>query len=212
MKSNGKKAVLICVAGGTASGKTTVANLIKKSLPHGLSCTLICLDSFYRKDLQKTKVDKLHTNINFDHPASFDWKLLSKTIDKLINREPVDIPIYDYTISRRSNKTTHIEPCEVIILEGILALFDENINKKATLKIYVETPDDERFIRRFLRDQNERQRSTESIIAQWREVVRPMHITFIEPQKVEANLIVPWRETNANTIKVLKGAVEELIK
>lgn len=127
-------------------------------------------------------------------------------------RKAVDIPVYDYTVSARSSSFAHIEPSEVIILEGILALFDNEINQKATVKIYVETPDDERFIRRFLRDLNDRKRSPESIIAQWREVVRPMHIAFIEPQKINANVIVPWHTTNDTTIKILKGAVEELIK
>ncbi len=211
MKQNPKKVILVCVAGGSAGGKTTVAQLVQKNLPKGLTSNLICLDSFYRNDLQKVKQNKLHTNINFDHPESFDWELINKTINNLLKRQSVKIPIYDYVKSERSNKVELIQAKDVIILEGIFALFNKSILEKANLKIFVETPDDERFIRRFLRDKNERGRVDENIIAQWRNVVRPMHVTFIQPQKVNADIIIPWHTTNEIAIRALKCTVQELV-
>lgn len=211
MRNN--KVILISVCGGTASGKTTVANLIAKSLPKKTKLCHLCLDSFYRADLTKAvKQNETHTNINFDHPNSFDWDLAFNVIKKLQHKQTVQIPIYDYTISKRSDQTFLQKPVDVIIFEGILTLYNEKINQLANIKIYVDSPDDERFIRRFLRDKKERGRTDENIIAQWRKVVRPMHHQFIEPQKANADIVIPWYNYNSIAVSVLNSAIRVLTK
>ncbi|AIV03717.1 uridine kinase [Candidatus Malacoplasma girerdii] len=206
------KPVLICVAGGTASGKTTVSKEIIKTLNKKVKTQLICIDSFYSRDLEKTKQNELHTNVNFDHPNAFDWPLIEKTFKTLLDNKTARIPIYDYKISRRSKETKLIKPTDVIIFEGILSLYNKSINKIASIKIYVDSPSDERFIRRFLRDKNERGRNDENIIAQWRNVVQPMYKEFIEPQKRNADLVIPWTTYNTVAIDFLKCALINQIK
>lgn len=206
------KTILILVAGGTASGKTTVAKSIKDIIPKSLKSALICLDSFYRKDLGNIVQNKNHTNINFDHPNSIDWPLLRQTMKEIVNQNPVNINQYDYVHSRMGSKSKLIKRVDVIILEGILALYDEDLNNMAKLKVFVDTPDDERFIRRFLRDKAERGRSEEIIIQQWKTVVKPMHRQFIAPQKASADIIIPWYTVNDVAIKAIKGSIKELIK
>lgn len=206
------KPVLICVAGGTASGKTTVSKEIIKTLNKKVKTQLICIDSFYSRDLEKTKQNELHTNVNFDHPNAFDWPLIEKTFKTLLDNKTARIPIYDYKISRRSKETELIKPTDVIIFEGILSLYNKSINKIASIKIYVDSPSDERFIRRFLRDKNERGRNDENIIAQWRNVVQPMYKEFIEPQKRNADLVIPWTTYNTVAIDFLKCALINQIK
>ena len=128
MAVNNKNTLLICVCGGSGSGKTTVSKEIKKILPKNISSQWICLDNFYRKDLAKTVQNSSHTNINFDHPNAFDWDLAFETIKKLMNAETVQMPVYDYVNSRRSDKVTIVNPVDVIIFEGILILYDPRIN------------------------------------------------------------------------------------
>ena len=214
MKTSSKKRkpLLILVCGGTAGGKTTFANELKDGLPKSLKVVSVCLDSFYKKSLADVKQNKTHTNINFDHPQSFDWELAVSSIKQLLDRKPVIIPIYDYVISARSKQTKTITPGDVIIIEGIYALFNRELNELATLKVFVDTPDDERFIRRFLRDKKERGRKDEDIIAQWREVVQPMFKEFVEPQKAAAHIIVPWQKRNEVAINLVKAASKEITK
>ena len=207
-----KPVVLICVCGGSGSGKTTVTEEISKIFPNKLKLLHLCLDSFYLKNLGEIKQNKLHTNINFDHPNSFDWKLVEETVDGLLNRKEVKIPIYDYVKSRRSDKFTVVKNVDVIIFEGILSLYDNYINEKAAIKIFVDTPDDERFIRRFLRDKQQRGRQTEDIIQQWRNVVRPMYRLFISPQKANADIVIPWYKFNKVAIRALNASIKDFIK
>lgn len=207
-----KKTILICVAGGTGSGKTTICKEIKKVLPKSVKSQLLCLDSFYLQSLSKERQNKSHTNINFDHPNSFDWNLLYNTISKIINGSSAIIPVYDYKKSSSVNGKKRIFPCDVIILEGILSLYDKKINSLADVKIFIDTPDDERFIRRLLRDCNERGRSLDNVIKQWRHVVKPMHKMFISPQKQNADIIIPWYSMNDVAIKAIKAAINDLVK
>ncbi|MCF0227358.1 MAG: hypothetical protein HUJ52_00885 [Malacoplasma sp.] len=129
-----------------------------------------------------------------------------------MNWETVTIPVYNYVTSKRSNVTKTINPTDVIIVEGIYALYSHELNKMAALKIFVDTPDDERFIRRLLRDKKERGRTDLDIVAQWRTVVQPMFKQFVEPQRVNAHLIIPWRTKNDVAINALKGATIEITK
>ena len=156
--------------------------------------------------------EEAYDKINFDHPNAFDWKLLNQKIDSLLDGKKTELPQYDYTVCKRKKETTIVESTDVIILEGILSLYDQDILAKADLKIYVDTPDDERFIRRLLRDRAERKRTDEDTISQWRKTLRPMQRQFISPQKSEANIIVPWSKVNNIAIKAIQGAIQQFLK
>ena len=210
MAVNNKNTLLICVCGGSGSGKTTVSKEIKKILPKNISSQWICLDNFYRKDLAKTVQNSSHTNINFDHPNAFDWDLAFETIKKLMNAETVQMPVYDYVHSRRSDKVTIVNPVDVIIFEGILTLYDPRINELASIKIFVDTPDDIRFIRRLKRDIQDRGRSLESVVNQYLESVRPMHIAFVEPSKRFADIIIPEGGHNDVAFDILLSKLKQL--
>ena len=206
-----KKPILILVAGGTGSGKTTVAREIKKILPAHITSQVVCLDQFYKSN-DDLSPEQAYAVINFDHPNAFDWKLLNQTLDQLLECKQTKLPQYDYTVCKRKKEVTVVEPTDVVILEGILALYDHDVLSKADFKIYVDTPDDERFIRRLLRDRIERERTDEATITQWRDTLRPMQRQFISPQKSEADIIVPWSKVNSIAIKAIHGAIKEFLK
>ncbi|MDR3329725.1 MAG: uridine kinase [Mycoplasmataceae bacterium] len=204
------KAMLIIVCGGTGSGKTTVAQEIQKILPPTISTQIISMDAFYKK--REYMDEDIYFKHNFDHPNAFDWPLMLESLQKMLEKKPTDIPIYDFSKSERTDKVETIPSRDVIIFEGILSLYDAKINELADIKIFVDTPDDERFIRRLLRDKNERGRTDENIIGQWRNTVRKMHRMFISPLKAEADIVVPWYKMNQTAIHAIKGAIEALIK
>jgi uridine kinase len=158
------KTILIIVCGGTGSGKTTIASEIKKILPKKFKTQIVSMDSFYKK--REYMDQDIYFKHNFDHPNAFDWPLMLVSIQSMLEHKPTMIPIYDYSKSERTNKTELIPASDVIIFEGILSLYDQKINKLASIKIFVDTPDDERFIRRLLRDKKERGRSDDNIIGQ----------------------------------------------
>jgi uridine kinase len=158
------KAMLIIVCGGTGSGKTTVAQEIQKILPPTISTQIISMDAFYKK--REYMDEDIYFKHNFDHPNAFDWPLMLESLQKMLEKKPTDIPIYDFSKSERTDKVETIPSRDVIIFEGILSLYDAKINELADIKIFVDTPDDERFIRRLLRDKNERGRTDENIIGQ----------------------------------------------
>ena len=156
-----------------------------------------------------------NTNItayNFDHPDAFDSELLHSHLSALKKWQSVEMPQYDFVHHRRTNQTVHLEPAPLVIVEGLMILHDPDIRKMLDLKIYVDTPDDIRFIRRLLRDINERGRTLESVVKQYLEVVRPGHASFIEPTKEYADLIVPEGGQNENALQVLITFVKEISK
>lgn len=182
------KPVIIGVAGGSGSGKTTVCNKIYNYFS-GKSIVMIEHDSYYRDQSDISFEERLTTN--YDHPFAFDTDLFVEHLQKLRNNESIEVPVYDYSRHTRSNETIHVEPQEVIIVEGILILEDKRLRDLMDIKLYVDTAADLRIIRRIERDINERGRSLESIIDQYLSVVREMHEQFIEPSKKYADLIIP---------------------
>lgn len=182
------KPIIIGVAGGSGSGKTTVCKRIFNYFS-GKSIAMIEHDSYYRDQRDISFDERLNTN--YDHPFAFDTDLLIEHLTKLVNHQSIEVPVYDYTNHTRGSETIHVEPREVIIIEGILILEDKRLRDLMDIKIYVDTADDLRIIRRIQRDMKERGRSLDNIIHQYLSVVREMHEQFVEPSKKYADVIMP---------------------
>ncbi|MBR3626445.1 MAG: uridine kinase [Bacteroidaceae bacterium] len=192
--------LIIGIAGGTGSGKTTVVRKIMESLPQG-EVVLLPLDSYY-KDSSNVPEDRRQL-INFDHPNAFDWDLLHEHILRIRAGKSIEEPIYDYITCSRQPETIHIEPREVVIIEGILSLYDTKLRDMMDLKIFVDTDPDERLIRVMQRDVMERGRTFEAVMERYMRVLKPMHEQFIEPCKSYADLIVPQGGSNLVAIDIL---------
>ena len=192
---------IIGIAGGTGSGKTTVVRKIIESLPLD-KVALIPQDSYYNDTTGMTMEER--RLINFDHPDAFDWELLTHQIEELRNGRAIEQPTYSYIESNRQPETVHVEPCEVIIIEGIMALFRKELRDLMDLKIFVDADPDERLIRVIQRDTVERGRTTQMVIDRYREVLKPMHEEFIEPTKRYADLIVPQGGSNKEAIDIMR--------
>ena len=203
-----KYAILIGITGGTGSGKTSIAKAI--STEFGTSeVTLIEQDSYY-KDLSNLTIEE-RSSVNFDHPDAIDFTLMRDNLNVLMSGNAIDVPIYDFTTHTRGNESRKVEKHHIIILEGILALFDQIIRDMMDIKIYVETADDIRIIRRIKRDINKRNRTFDSVIKQYYKTVRPMHIQFVEPTKKYADIIVPEGGRNKVAIDILRTKIMTLI-
>ena len=193
------KVCIVGIAGGTASGKTTIVRKIKEMF--GDDIAVINHDSYYKAHDDLTYEDS--RRLNYDHPASFDTDLMIRDVKRLKNLEPIDMPVYDYTIHNRSDATIHVVPKNVIILEGILILESKELRDLMDIKVFVDTDADERLMRRIQRDMLERARSIESILTQYRDTVKPMHEQFVEPSKKYADLIIPRGGENLTGINIL---------
>ncbi len=189
---------IIGISGGSGSGKTTIVRKISEIIPDFL---FIPQDNYYKS--AEYINNKNITAFNFDHPEAFDNELILKQLKTLKNFKAVDMPQYDFVHHRRMDQYIKIEPKKLIIFEGIMIFFDKRIRDLLDLKLFVDTPDDIRFIRRLKRDTTERGRTVESVIQQYLEVVRPGHYEFIEPTKMYADLIIPEGGFNQNALKVL---------
>ncbi len=194
------KVCIVGIAGGTASGKTTIVRKIKETF--GDDIVVINHDSYYKAHDDLSYEDR--TRLNYDHPASFDTDLMIEDVKKLKNNEPIDMPVYDYTIHNRSDDTVHVIPKKVIILEGILILENKVLRDLMDIKVFVETDADERLMRRIRRDMAERARSIDSILMQYTETVKPMHEQFVEPSKKYADIIIPRGGENLTGISILQ--------
>jgi uridine kinase len=202
--------VVIGIAGGSASGKTSVANkLVENQISKVSSIALLRLDDYY-KDLSNLKIEE-RSKTNFDHPDSIDFDLLSDHLQKLKDGKSINKPIYDFSIHNRKDKTELINPVNVVILEGILALSEAIIRDLCDIKIFVDTADDIRFIRRLKRDTSERGRTIESVISQYLETVRPMHMQFVEPSKKYADIIIPEGGHNPIVIDIITAKISSII-
>ena len=195
-----KRMLIIGIAGGTGSGKTTVVRKIVESLPAG-EVVLLPQDSYY-KDSSHVPVEE-RQNINFDHPDAFDWGLLSKHVSMLHEGESIEQPTYSYLTCTRQPETIHIEPRQVVIIEGILALCDKKLRSMMDLKIFVDADPDERLIRVIQRDVIERGRTAEAVMERYTRILKPMHLQFIEPSKRYADLIIPEGGNNRIAIDIL---------
>ncbi len=198
--------IIIGIAGGTGSGKTTVVRKIVNSLAPG-EVVLLPQDSYY-KDSSHVPAE-LRQQINFDHPDAFDWPLLLQHIQMLKEGKSIEQPVYHYQTSSRLAETIHVEPRPVIIIEGILALCDPDLRNMMDLKIFVDADPDERLIRVIQRDVVERGRTAEAVMERYTRVLKPMHQQFIEPTKRYADLIIPEGESNEIAIHILKMYIEK---
>ncbi|HEY4002122.1 MAG TPA: uridine kinase [Candidatus Xenobia bacterium] len=194
------KELLIGIAGGTGSGKTTVALKIQEAFGPG-SVLVMSQDAYYKDQSHMSPEDR--RRVNYDHPEAFDFPLLIEHLRALMAGHAIHQPVYDYANHTRSGETLRLEPHEVIIVEGILMLSERSVRELLDIRIYVETDADERFIRRLQRDIVERGRSVESVIAQYQDVVRPMHLQFVEPSKRWADLIIPFETENRVAIDLV---------
>lgn len=199
---------IIGIAGGTGSGKTTVVKRLTERLPKG-EVVVIPQDSYY-KDSSDVPVEE-RQNINFDHPDAFDWDLLEKHLKMLKAGQAIEQPTYSYITCTRQAETIHVEPREVVIVEGIMALCDKKLRAEMDLKIFVDADADDRLIRVIQRDIVERGRTVEAVMERYSRVVKPMHLQFIEPCKRYADLIIPQGGHNKAAINFLTKFVKQQI-
>lgn len=208
MNTNDKRPILIGVTGGSGSGKTTVSRKIYQNLS-GHSIMTLQQDSYYKDQADMSMEER--TAVNYDHPLAFDTDLLIKQLKQLLNYEAIEKPVYDYTKLTRSTKTVHQEPRDVIILEGILILDDQRLRDLMDIKVYVDTDDDIRIIRRIERDIKERERTLDSVITQYLATVKPMFHQFVEPTKRYADIIVPEGGQNTVAIDLLTTKIKDIL-
>lgn len=200
--------MIIGICGGTGSGKTTIARSIVATIGRE-KVILIEQDSYYR-NLADMPLDERH-QANFDHPDSIDSDLLYNHLKRLKGGDAVEMPVYDFKTHTRSSETDLLEPKPVVLVEGILIFAEPRIAGLLDLKVFVDTPDDIRFIRRLKRDINERGRTMDSVIAQYYRTVRPMHHEFVEPSKRTADIIIPEGAETGISVEFLCSIVREKV-
>ncbi|CAM4028630.1 uridine kinase [Cohnella lubricantis] len=198
----------IGIAGGTGSGKTTVARSVMERLGTG-QATLISQDNYYKDHAHLSMEER--AGINYDHPFAFDNGLLAEHLLALKNSRPADMPVYDFTVHGRSNETVHLEPTPIVIIEGLHVLSDETLRTLLDIKVFVDTDPDVRILRRVVRDIEERGRTIQSIYRQYLTTVKPMHEAFIEPSKKYADLIIPEGGHNEVGVQLLSVLVEKYL-
>ncbi len=197
--------LIIGIAGGSGSGKTTVVNKIMTGLPKN-SVSVISQDAYYKDNGHLSDEEK--KRINFDHPASIEFELLNKHVDKLIRGEAIERPIYSYVTCARAKETVTVDPKKVIIVEGILILTNARLRDRFSVKVFVDADADDRLIRIIKRDLIERGRSVQGVLDHYEKFVKPMHLQFIEPTKRYADIIVPQGGTNHVAIDILTSRIK----
>lgn len=207
------ESIFIGIAGASASGKSLLAHTIYHELQYELgenAISIIKEDSYYkaRDDLSFEEREQ----INYDHPNAFDHDLLIEHLDALANQQSVDVPVYDYTRHNRSKEVTRHDPSRVVIVEGILLLNDKNIRKRMDAKVFMDTDLDICLLRRLKRDIEERGRTVDSVIEQYKRTVRPMFMEFVQPSKQYADIIVPRGGKNRVVIEMLKARIKQMLE
>jgi uridine kinase len=201
-------AILIGIAGGTGSGKTSIANYLLKEFNNN-QLTVIEQDSYY-KDNSNLSLDG-RNQLNFDHPDAIDLQLFNKQILILLSGKPVEIPIYDFSIHNRTQQQKLVSPCKIIVIEGILTLYFESLRKLMNIKVFVDTPDKIRFKRRLSRDIENRGRTLMSVTNQYESTVQPMYKQFVEPSKKFADIIITGGVKNKEAINTLINNINVLL-
>lgn len=203
--------IVVGIAGGTGSGKTSVASLILEDLEKfGTKISLLEQDSYY-KDHEDKSFDE-RSKLNYDHPDAIDFELLEEHIKKLKEGKDIQKPIYDFTTHRRTGKTKLVPKAPIIIVEGILVFTLAGMRELFDMKVFVDTDDDIRLLRRIERDMTERGRNFENIRNQYIETVKPMHLEFVEPTKRYADIIIPRGKSNKVGIKMITSRLKYLLK
>lgn len=197
--------LIIGIAGGSGSGKSTVVNQIIKQMQKQM-VTVIPQDAYYKDNGHKSAEER--AKINFDHPSSIEWNLLIRQLDQLRAGEPIEMPIYSYVTCARSKKTILIKPSRVIIVEGILILTSPRLRNRFDIKVFVDADGDDRLMRIIWRDIEERGRSFQQVLRHYEKFVKPMHLQFIEPTKRYADIIVPQGGQNKVAIEILSSRIK----
>lgn len=202
--------VIIGIAGGTASGKTTIANNVYHATSNQGTVAMIKIDDYYK--ILDHLSEEERKKVNYDHPDAYDIELLTKHLKDLKNGKSINKPVYDFVLHNRSkDKTELINSSNIVILEGILTLAIKEIRDLCDIKLFVDTPDDIRFIRRLQRDIEHRGRDVSSVINQYLTTVRPMHISFVEKSKQYADLIIPEGGNNNIAIDIIVTKIMDII-
>ena len=203
------KPIIIGIAGGSASGKTSIAKYLKDRFQNTQSVYIIAMDDYY-KDQSHLELEERYT-VNYDHPFAFDMDLLISDLKDLKNGKSIEKPTYDFVLHNRSEVTECVNPSDVFVIEGLMALENEDLRKLLDIKVFVDTEADHRFIRRLVRDVQKRGRTMEQVIEQYLTTVSPMHQQFIEPSKRHADIIIPEGAKNLVAIDLLTTKISSII-
>lgn len=193
--------MLIGIAGGSGAGKTTIAQQVTEDVE---DVRVLPLDNYYRD--RSALPPEERARINYDHPDAFDWDLVREHLDALESGDPIEMPQYDFEDHRRTDETVHVSPGSVIVIEGILALYDDGVRDRLDLRLYVETDADVRVLRRIQRDVEERGRDLSGVIDQYLSTVKPMHEQFVRPTKRDAHLVIP-EGANEKAVELLRNRI-----
>ena len=200
--------ILIGIAGGTGSGKTSIANYLLKKF--GSEQLIVIEQDSYYKNNSALSIDERNQQ-NFDHPDAIDIELFNKQLVSLLGGKSVEIPIYDFSIHNRRNQRQFVKPCRIIVIEGILTLYFESLRKLMNIKVFVDTPDNIRFTRRLSRDVKERGRSIKSVTNQYEKTVKPMYDQFVKPSRDLADIIITDGVQNKEAIDALMSNINLLL-
>ena len=200
--------ILIGIAGGTGSGKTSIANYLLKKF--GSDQLIVIEQDSYYKNNSSLSIDERNQQ-NFDHPDAIDIELFNKQLVSLLGGKSVEIPIYDFSIHNRRNQRQFVKPCRIIVIEGILTLYFESLRKLMSIKVFVDTPDNIRFTRRLSRDVKERGRSIKSVANQYEKTVKPMYDQFVKPSRDLADIIITDGVQNKEAIDALMYNINVLL-
>jgi len=203
------RSIVLAIAGGSGSGKSTVAHRVQERFPQH-TVEILHHDSYYRDHPQLS--DEERGRINFDHPAAFETELLVQQLDQLCAGQAIQKPQYDYVTHRRLPETVVVRPAEILFIEGILVLENPELRSRSDIRLFVDVDSDERLLRRLKRDVNKRGRALEAVVEQYRATVRPMHQQFVEPSKRYAHMIIPEGGHNKVAIDMICAKLRDILQ